>query len=221
MSCIALQDRRAAWEGGELRSVRPSPVAWWPQPTGTGRPHQAGRRKVQSGEDLTAFKERLAGHEVPVVRAYVEGDEHAVSAPASGFLSVGRSCRSTCSMDPVVDLWFLPQTHEGVHHRDPLQDHLPPARARVAACGGHRERQRTCRVLGVSRTRYYEWKHLAERYGLEPLILTGRRRPQLPGRPSGAFALVTSTPPSRTSAGVEVHSDKLCHTAATMAIRRR
>lgn len=38
----------------------------------------------------------------------------------------------------------------------------------------------TCRVFGVSRTRYYEWRRLAERYGLEALMPKGRRRPQLP-----------------------------------------
>ena len=28
----------------------------------------------------------------------------------------------------------------------------------------------TCRTFGVSRTRYYEWKSVAERYGLEALM---------------------------------------------------
>jgi transposase InsO family protein len=37
-----------------------------------------------------------------------------------------------------------------------------------------------CRTFGVSRTRYYEWKSLAERYGLEALMPKGRRMPQLP-----------------------------------------
>jgi transposase InsO family protein len=37
-----------------------------------------------------------------------------------------------------------------------------------------------CRQLGVSRTRYYEWKHAAERYGLEALTPKTRRRPQMP-----------------------------------------
>ena len=32
-----------------------------------------------------------------------------------------------------------------------------------------------CRSFGVSRTRYYEWKSLAERYGLEARIITGER----------------------------------------------
>jgi transposase InsO family protein len=37
-----------------------------------------------------------------------------------------------------------------------------------------------CRTFGVSRTRFYEWKSLAERYGLEALMPKTRRTPQLP-----------------------------------------
>lgn len=38
----------------------------------------------------------------------------------------------------------------------------------------------TCRVFGISRTRFYEWRHVAERYGVEALMPKTRRRPQLP-----------------------------------------
>lgn len=38
----------------------------------------------------------------------------------------------------------------------------------------------TCRVFGISRTRFYEWQHAAQRYGLEALMPKARRRPQLP-----------------------------------------
>ena len=38
----------------------------------------------------------------------------------------------------------------------------------------------TCRVFGISRTRYYEWKKVAESYGLDALMPKGRRRPQMP-----------------------------------------
>lgn len=38
----------------------------------------------------------------------------------------------------------------------------------------------TCRVFGVSRTRFYEWQALAAAYGLEALVPKPRRRPQLP-----------------------------------------
>ena len=37
---------------------------------------------------------------------------------------------------------------------------------------------KACRLVGVSRTRFYEWKHLAESYGLEALWPKDRRRPQ-------------------------------------------
>ena len=37
---------------------------------------------------------------------------------------------------------------------------------------------KACRQVGVSRTRFYEWKHLAEFYGIEALWPKDRRRPQ-------------------------------------------
>lgn len=37
-----------------------------------------------------------------------------------------------------------------------------------------------CRAMGVSRTRFYEWKKLAELYGLDALMPKPRRPPQLP-----------------------------------------
>ena len=37
-----------------------------------------------------------------------------------------------------------------------------------------------CRVFGISRTRYYEWKNVADRYGLEALMPKARRTPQMP-----------------------------------------
>jgi transposase len=39
----------------------------------------------------------------------------------------------------------------------------------------------TCRRFGISRTRYYEWRKRAERYGLEALMPKERRTPQMPG----------------------------------------
>jgi transposase InsO family protein len=38
----------------------------------------------------------------------------------------------------------------------------------------------TCRVFGISRKTFYEWRNVAERYGLEALMPKSRRRPQLP-----------------------------------------
>jgi len=38
----------------------------------------------------------------------------------------------------------------------------------------------TCRVFGISRTRYYEWKNRADLYGLDALMPKERRAPQMP-----------------------------------------
>lgn len=38
----------------------------------------------------------------------------------------------------------------------------------------------TCRTFGISRTRYYEWKRRADRYGLAALMPKERRAPQMP-----------------------------------------
>ena len=38
----------------------------------------------------------------------------------------------------------------------------------------------TCRVFGISRTRYYQWKKVADRYGLDALVPKARRTPQMP-----------------------------------------
>jgi transposase InsO family protein len=56
------------------------------------------------------------------------------------------------------------------HRRLAVLDH-------AARCGNVSE---ACRTFGVSRTRYYQWKRLAERYGSEALLPKARRRPQLP-----------------------------------------
>ena len=37
----------------------------------------------------------------------------------------------------------------------------------------------TCRVFGISRKTFYEWRKLSDTYGLEALMLKARRRPQL------------------------------------------
>ena len=38
----------------------------------------------------------------------------------------------------------------------------------------------TCRTFGISRKTFYEWRNVAQRYGLEALMPKARRRPQLP-----------------------------------------
>jgi len=56
------------------------------------------------------------------------------------------------------------------HRRLAVLDH-------ATRCGNVSE---ACRTFGVSRTRYYQWKKLADRYGTEALLPKARRRPQLP-----------------------------------------
>ena len=42
----------------------------------------------------------------------------------------------------------------------------------------------TCRVFGISRTRYYQWKNVADRYGLDALVPKARRdAPDARGHP--------------------------------------
>ena len=60
---------------------------------------------------------------------------------------------------------------EIIHHR----------RVRVlehaAECGNVSQ---TCRIFGISRKTFYEWRKMAASYGLEALMPKDRRRPQLP-----------------------------------------
>ena len=39
---------------------------------------------------------------------------------------------------------------------------------------------KACRLMGISRTRYYEWARIVEQYGLEALMPKDRRRSQQP-----------------------------------------
>ncbi len=41
----------------------------------------------------------------------------------------------------------------------------------------------TCRVFGISRKTFYQWKRLAERYGPEALVPKPQRRPSCPTPP--------------------------------------
>ncbi|HYD09873.1 MAG TPA: DDE-type integrase/transposase/recombinase [Acidimicrobiales bacterium] len=50
----------------------------------------------------------------------------------------------------------------------------------LAHAAKHGNVAETCRIFGVSRTRFYEWQGIAERYGVEALMPKARRRPQLP-----------------------------------------
>ena len=67
-----------------------------------------------------------------------------------------------------------------------------------------------CRQMGVSRTRYYEWKHLAERYGLDALTPKSRRRPQLPNAtPTHVVAELLTMAVTEPTIGCRQYADRL------------
>ena len=68
----------------------------------------------------------------------------------------------------------------------------------------------TCRTFGVSRTRYYEWKSLAERYGLEALMPKARRTPQLPNAtPTHVVAELLTLAVVEPTIGCRQYADRL------------
>ena len=67
-----------------------------------------------------------------------------------------------------------------------------------------------CRNLGVSRTRFYEWKSLAERYGLEALMPKARRTPQLPNAtPTHVVAELLTLAVAEPTVGCRQYADRL------------
>ncbi len=75
----------------------------------------------------------------------------------------------------------------GSHHRAKEPITVTPAEIiyqRRIAVLDHAQRTgnvaEACRVFGISRKTYYEWKNVADRYGLEALVPKGRRVPQMP-----------------------------------------
>jgi transposase InsO family protein len=67
-----------------------------------------------------------------------------------------------------------------------------------------------CRNFGVSRTRFYEWKSLAERYGLEALMPKARRTPQLPNAtPTHVVAELLTLAVVEPTVGCRQYADRL------------
>lgn len=67
-----------------------------------------------------------------------------------------------------------------------------------------------CRLVGVSRTRFYEWKRLSERYGLEALVPKDRRRPQEPNEtPTHVIAELMSMVVAEPTIGCRQYADRL------------
>ena len=77
-----------------------------------------------------------------------------------------------------MDLWFLHRAKE------PSRDQQRSSTADASPCwnmpSGDGNVAETCRVFGISRTSYYEWKNGADLYGLDALMPKERRAPQMP-----------------------------------------
>ncbi len=67
-----------------------------------------------------------------------------------------------------------------------------------------------CRQIGVSRTRYYAWKQVAERYGLEALWPKDRRRPAQPNEtPTHVVADLMAVVVVEPTLGCRQYADRL------------
>ena len=76
----------------------------------------------------------------------------------------------------------------------------------------------TCRIFGISRTRYYEWKRRAERYGLEALVPKERRAPQMPdATPTHVVEALLSMAVLRPTLGCRRYADLLAEQGYAIA----
>ena len=67
-----------------------------------------------------------------------------------------------------------------------------------------------CRMMGVSRTRYYEWKKIADRYGLDALTPKDRRAPQMPNAtPTWVVGELLTLAVSEPTLGCRQYADRL------------
>jgi transposase InsO family protein len=67
-----------------------------------------------------------------------------------------------------------------------------------------------CRVFGISRTRYYEWKNVADRYGLEALMPKERRAPQMPeATPTHVIEALLTLALTQPTLGCRQYADRL------------
>jgi hypothetical protein len=67
-----------------------------------------------------------------------------------------------------------------------------------------------CRVFGISRTRYYEWKGVADRYGLAALKPKDRRAPQMPeATPTHVIEALLTLAVTQPSIGCRQYADRL------------
>jgi transposase InsO family protein len=69
---------------------------------------------------------------------------------------------------------------------------------------------RTCRTFGISRKTFYEWKSLAERYGLESLMPKRRRVPQMPNAtPTWVVSELLTLAVAEPTIGCRQYADRL------------
>lgn len=67
-----------------------------------------------------------------------------------------------------------------------------------------------CRQMGVSRARYYQWRRLADAYGLEALTPKARRRPQLPNAtPTHVIERLLTVAVTQPTLGARQFADRL------------
>jgi len=67
-----------------------------------------------------------------------------------------------------------------------------------------------CRLMGISRTRFYVWRNTAEQHGLEALMPKGRRRPQLPNEtPTHVVADLLAMAVVEPTIGCRQYADRL------------
>lgn len=68
----------------------------------------------------------------------------------------------------------------------------------------------TCRTFGISRTRYYQWKKLAEAYGTDALVPKARRTPQMPNAtPTWVVNELLSLAVAEPTIGCRQYADRL------------
>jgi transposase InsO family protein len=67
-----------------------------------------------------------------------------------------------------------------------------------------------CRVFGISRKTYYEWKHVADRYGLDALVPKARRSPQMPeATPTHVIEALLTLAVTQPTIGCRQYADRL------------
>jgi hypothetical protein len=75
-----------------------------------------------------------------------------------------------------------------------------------------------CQVFGISRTRYYEWKKVADLYGLEALMPKARRKPQMPeATPTHVLEALLTLAVLQPTIGCRQYADRLLDQGFSMA----